>query len=463
MSWPVVAIHAHLLPNGKVMFWDRHDAAGDGDPRLFEPTTNLVTAAPMPGDDHDLFCSGHVLLGDGRLFVAGGHIEDRVGQANASLFDPATGIWTPLPPMNAGRWYPTATLLANGEVFVASGNIDVETGVNTVPQAWNPKTNTWRTLTGAALELPLYPFLFLTSNGRVFTAGPQPNTGYFDPEGLGSFTFVATSNHGFRRYGSAVLYDDDRILITGGTIDPPTASTEVINLRDPVPSWRTVAPMAFARRQLNLTLLPDGTALATGGTSAPGFNNPEGAVREAEVFDPKTETWRTLAAATEARLYHSVALLLPDARVLVAGGGHPNGGGDDPDHFSAEIFSPPYLFQGPRPTLTSAPATVRYGETFFAATPDGAAIDAVTWLRLSSVTHAFDQNQRINRLTFSPAPGGLRITAPSDPRVCPPGDYMLFLLDGGVPSVANIVRIVLPLFADGFEGGTTAAWTLTVP
>jgi hypothetical protein len=221
--------------------------------------------------------------------------------------------------------------------------------------------------------------------------------------------------------------------------------------------------MEYKRRQHNLTLLPDESVLATGGTGAPGFNNSEGSVFPAELWDPASQTWRTLAAGNEARLYHSEAVLLPDARVLVPGGGHPSGGGTDPDHFSAEIYSPPYLFQGPRPTITAAPATVRYGETFAVSTPDGASTAKVTWIRLSSVTHAFNMNQRINRLSFAPVAGGLDVTAPPNPRVCPPGHYLLFLVNGaGVPSVARVVRIVPDLFADGFESGDTSGWSLTV-
>ncbi len=463
-AWPVVSIHAHLLPNGKVLFWDRHDAAGDGDPRYYDPETGIVSLAPLPPGDHDLFCTAHVLLADGRLLATGGHVIDNVGQDLTSILDPVSGLWQAQPVMNAARWYPTAVLLANGDVLVASGRITPQLGVNTLPQVWQHATGTWRSLTGAVQWLPLYPYLFLAPNGRVFTAGPQAETGYFDPAGTGSYTAVDDSAFGFRDYGSAVLYDDGKVMIAGGG-DPPVAAVEVIDLATPRPEWRTTAPMAYRRRQHNLTLLPDGTVLATGGTGAPGFNNSDGAVYPAELWEPASETWQTLAAGHEARLYHSEALLLPDARVLVPGGGHPNGGGDDTDHFTAEIFSPPYLFRGPRPVLSAAPAAVPHGGTFFVQTPDGAAVSAVTLIRLSSVTHALNMNQRINRLAFEVAPGGLSVTAPADPRLCPPGHYLLFLVSSdGVPSLGKIVRIgPTGLFADGFESGGTEEWSLTVP
>src|SRR6185295_19551590 len=138
-------------------------------------------------------------------------------------------------------------------------------------------------------------------------------------------------------------------------------------------------------------------------------------------------------------LYHSTSLLLPDARVLVAGGGHPsdpdNGDGDHP---TAELFSPPYLFQGPRPVILQAPAAVVYGQSFPIQTRDAASVDSVTLVRLGAVTHGFDQNQRFLELSFDPpvARTLLTVHAPAGPNLAPPGDYMLFILRDGVPSVA---------------------------
>lgn len=467
-AWPVVPIHAHLLPDGLVMFWDRHDcgeASCCGHPHFWDAATGEITDAPLPPEAHDIFCSGHVLTADGRLLVTGGHIDENIGQNLTSLFDPASGAWQAQPPMNAGRWYPTATALANGDVLVISGHIGPGFGRNRLPQVWDHADGGWRSLSGAERELPLYPWMFLAPDGRVFCAGPQEETGYVSTEGSGAWTTTGHTGAGFRRYGSAVLYDDGKVMVAGGGESPPTASVEVIDLLAESPAWRASSPMNDARIQLTLTLLPDGTVLATGGTSAPGFNNALGSVLTPELWDPSTEAWTKLAPSSEARLYHSVALLLPDARVLVAGGGHPNGGRGDFHHRSAEVFSPPYLFRGPRPALANAPERVEPGESFFVGTPDAASITRVTWVRLSSVTHAFNQNQRINRLTFKPVDGGLEVTAPANPNLAPPGHYMLFLLDAnGVPSIARILQLAPPdLFHDGFETGNTAAWSLTVP
>ncbi|HWM89687.1 MAG TPA: galactose oxidase-like domain-containing protein [Thermoanaerobaculia bacterium] len=445
IPFEVVAVHAHLLPTGKVLYWDRHDQ-GDGTPRLWDPESGTIMTVSGPGGhEYDIFCSGHSFLKDGKLLVAGGHVVDYAGLATASTYDPFTNTWTRHPDMNAGRWYPTNTTLASGDVLTISGNIDLEEGVNLLPQVFQANTRTWRDLSGAERSLPLYPFMYLAPNGKVFTAGPQPLTSYLDTSGTGAWTDVAPSLYGFRDYGSSVMYGEGKILIAGGSppphVLPPTASAEVIDLGALVPAWTPTGSMAHARRQLNTTLLPDGTVLVTGGTSATGFNNSTGAVLDAELWDPATGAWRTLASMQVPRIYHSVALLLPDGRVLSAGGGHPSDAvNGDPDHPDAEIYSPPYLFQGPRPLITSAPEAVPYGTTFFVGTSDS--IASVTLIRLSSVTHGFNQDQRIVRLSFDEADGGLAVTAPSDPNLCPPGYYMLFLLNGsGVPSVASILRI----------------------
>jgi hypothetical protein len=198
--------------------------------------------------------------------------------------------------------------------------------------------------------------------------------------------------------------------------------------------WRTVAPMAHARRRMNLTLLADGTVLAVGGTNK--SDDVAGAVKPAEIFDPATETWRTVDAMAEPRMYHSTAVLLPDGRILSTGG-EASGA-----RLHAQIYSPPYLFQGPRPEITAAPAAADYGATFTVGTSDPASVTSVALIRPSAVTHAYDMNQRYVPLAFTAGAGGLEVTAPASGGIAPPGDYML-VIEGptGVPSTAQFVRV----------------------
>jgi hypothetical protein len=228
------------------------------------------------------------------------------------------------------------------------------------------------------------------------------------------------------------MYQPGKILFVGGG-DPPTTEALVIDLTTPTPTWRTVAPMATARRQLNATLLPDGRVLVTGGTSGPGFNNTTTPVFTAEIWDPVTEQWSTLASASVARLYHSTAALLPDGTVLSAG---------TDGVTQAEVFSPPYLFKGSRPTISVAPGRLGYGQPFALETADADAVTRLTLLALGSVTHGFSQSQRLLDLSFTHRVGGLDVVAPASGAVAPPGPYLLFALNGnGVPSVGAIVQV----------------------
>jgi hypothetical protein len=429
-TWPSRAVSAHLLPTGKVLFVSYYVESKT--PQIWDPATNEFT--PTPPISYDLFCAGHSFLPDGRLLFTGGHHGDYIGWPYASVYDPFTNTWSPGPDMNAGRWYPTNTTLSNGDILVTTGDIDSQTSVNTLPQIWQSASGTWQNLNTALLALPLYPRMFLAPNGKVFNAGQDRLTRYLDTSGTGSWTTVANTNFkSWRTYGSAVMYDTGKVLIVGGG-GPPTNTAEIIDLNSATPSWKLTGSLSVARRQNNATVLPDGTVLVTGGSSGSGFDDSTLPVLTPEKWDPATGLFTAMALSTVYRGYHSTALLLPDGRVLSAGG---NTGGP-----SAEIYSPPYLFKGPRPTIGSVPATIGYGQTVFLNSPDAANIAQVSFIRLGSVTHSFDMNARFMRLSFIPAANGLNVSTPSGPNIAPPGHYMMFILfANGVPSVGSIVQI----------------------
>lgn len=443
--FPIVAIHASLLPNAKILTWDRDDAF-PASPYLFDPATENIT--PAAGESVDRFCAGHVLLGDGRLLVVGGHDRfDGYGLATATIYDGDADTWTPITaPMSAGRWYPTATTLADGKVLVVSG-LATPSVTNILPQVLDAKLGSWRGLTAANVAQDLYPMMLLAPDGRVFNAGPRPATAMLDAAGNGAWSYLANTVSGaFRDYGSAVLLGSRVLLIGGGA---PVRSTEMLDLAAPTPSWRLAGDLNFPRRQLNATILPDGSVFVSGGTTSGGFNTAAGAVYAGEIFDPISERWRQTAAAQEERIYHTTALLLPDGRVFTAGSGHPSGG--EGDHFNYQIYSPPYLFRGPRPTI-SALSNLSFtpGSKVTIATPDAARVAQVTLLRLGSVTHAFDQNQRFRALSFTQVSGGVKATMPANNREAPPGHYMLFLVDtDGVPSLARIAQFNQPIAVVG--------------
>jgi hypothetical protein len=331
-------------------------------------------------------------------------------------------------------------------VLAMSGTDELQNHV-TIPEVWNGST--WRRLTTASLDVgtPYYPAMFLAPNGKVFLAGFPQTSRYLDVSGTGTWTTVGDRQVADRTMGSAVMYAPGKILYVGGG-DPPTSSAEVIDLNQGSPSWRSVAGMAFARRQLNATILADGKVLVTHGTSGAGFNNVAGAVRAAELWNPTTESWSTMAEESRPRTYHSTALLLPSGRVLVRGSGE--GGGIDlaNSDFTAQLFTPPYLFKADgtlaaRPSISSAPSKISYGGSFSVETPDAGSVVRGTLVRLSSVTHAFNQSQLIYPLTFTATgPTTLTGAGPTGATRAPPGPYMLFLVNqAGVPSTAAMVRV----------------------
>ncbi len=162
-----------------------------------------------------------------------------------------------------------------------------------------------------------------------------------------------------------------------------------------------------------------------------------------ELWDPVAKTWKLGAEQLEGRAYHSTALLIPDGRVVSAGDDYNGPGGADTgwNTDTAEFYSPPYLFKGPRPTITGAPAGVAYNAQFAVDTPD-TDVTKAAMVGLGATTHANDMNQRYVPLALAPRSGGVTLTSPPNDKVAPPGYYMLFLLNAnGVPSIARMVQV----------------------
>lgn len=423
--WPIVAVHAHLTPQGKVMFWPYGD-----DPRMWDPANPPSVTSVLTKVGYNIFCTGHSWTADGRLFVTGGHRRNGFGLPEASIFNPVTNSWTRLPDMNNGRWYPTQVTLSTGEVLTYTGSFNTRYENNTLPQVWTGSA--WRGLTGAQMAHDLYPATLLAPDGRAFMAIPSTATRFLNTAGTGSWSAPINRPGGYRGYGSAVPYEDGKIWVIGGG-DPPLATAETIDLNVPSPAWSTAPSMSIARRQINATIMADGRILVTGGSSAPGFNEATGAVLYGEIWNPASGAWTRTPNYQRYRGYHSTALLLPDGRIASMGGDNePN----------VEIYTPAYL-TGTRPVITSPPpASVSYGASFSVGVDTGSTITNVHLIRIGSVTHATNMDQRILRPAALQSGSTVNITAPADSRRCPPGHYMVFLLNSaGVPALAPIIRI----------------------
>jgi hypothetical protein len=455
VNWPVVGVHVALLPNGKVLSYDSvGDNATETYPvhdhtraTVWDPQTGVQTDVRV-NTGFNIFCSGLAHLLDGSVFMAGGNKNSSLnGIRQTHTFNPVTNTWTRGPDMVYERWYPSVTGLRNGEMLITEGGPDT-------PEV-RMTNGSLRTLSTASLNLPLYPWLDVAPDGRAFYSGPSQTMRKLDTNGTGSWQSFADRDTLDRNYGGHAMYDIGRILVAGGGNSTKDART--IDLNGATPTVSPTAPMAFGRRQHNLTLLADGTALATGGNSSGAslvdLNN---GVYAAELWNPATGQWKTLAAQQVTRQYHSTALLLPDGRVLSAGGGI-CGTCDQVGYLAknAEVFTPPYLYKkdgsgqlAPRPTIAVAgaaagtPATVEYGAPLQIDTPDAARVRKVALVRLGAVTHSVDMDQRYVPLAFTAGTGALTATGPANANVAPPGPYMLFVVDSdGVPAVARMVTV----------------------
>jgi Domain of unknown function (DUF1929)/Bacterial Ig domain len=451
VGWPVVGVHVALLPNGKVLAYDSiGDNATETYPvqdhtraTVWDPATGAQT--PVDVDTgFNIFCSGLAHLVDGRMFFAGGNKDQQLnGIVQTHLFDPVTNLWSLGPNMAAGRWYPTVTPLSNGEMLITSGRVATPE-VRTIAGGL-------RSLSTASVSLPLYPWMDVAPSGRAFYSGPDQTLRALDTTGTGTWQSFGQRDTINRDYGGHALFDIGEMLVAGG--GPSTRDARVIDLNGATPQVSTTAPMAYGRRQHNLTVLADGTVLATGGNSSgAGLVDLNAGVYPAELWNPATGQWRTLAAMQITRQYHSTALLLPDGRVLSSGGGI-CGTCDQVGYLAknAEIFSPPYLFQAdgtlaPRPTIDTAPTSTSYGASLEISTGNPASIRKVALVRLGAVTHSNNMEQRYVPLSFTAGTTSLTASAPANVNVAPPGFYMLFIIDAdGVPSVARMVSLQVNL------------------
>ena len=442
-AWPILPIHVTLMPTGKVLAYGHDSTVNTTLATIWDPASNSFTATSFT--TADLFCSGHGLLPDGRVFIAGGHnMADYHGLTNGTIFNPTTLAWSSTPAMTYGRWYPTVTALPDGRTLVTSGAINCDGCNATVPEIYNSTTNSWTQLTTASLNLPIYPHMFVLPDGRVLNTGSYELPVAAKALNLSTQTWT-TIDPTVLDAGSAVMYVPGKILKTGtsATSDSPyknsAATAYILDMTAGSPAWRTTNSMNLARTYHNMTSLPDGNVLVTGGEGTTNPFDQSTAVYAAEMWSPTTETFTTMASMQIARVYHSTALLLPDGRVLVGGSGEYGTGSTD--QLNAEIYSPPYLFKGARPTVTSAPSTLTYNTQFTVQTPDAANITSVSLIRLGSVTHAFNENQRYIPLTFTLGTGSLNVTSPANANIAPPGYYMLFIVKNtGVPSVGVFVK-----------------------
>lgn len=489
-AWPLIAIHAALLPDGRVLTY--------GTSRDGQQTGRFVYDLWEPGDSlngghltlpnttaTDLFCSAQLVLpGSGELLMTGGDTWNGaattgVGNADATLFRPGSNSLATGPAMNRPRWYATMTTLPDGEIYVQGGR-----GGGDRPEV-RGADGTFRLLPDVDTTRLTwwYPRAWVAPDGRLF--GFADRSMYFvDPSGGGMLSGAGTLPAGPTGQvgvtSSEVMYAPGKILragggsrSSGGRLDGSTGAW-TIDIAGPVPRVAATSPLPAPLQWHTATVTPDGRVVVTGGANK--NNQLVGVSDAAYLWDPATGAW-TKGATTlsgRARLYHSTAILLPDASILVAGGGAPG----PQSNTNAEIYYPPYLFdatgaRAARPEIRQAPRTLRLGESFAMEVGDAAAVRRVTMIKTGAVTHSFNMDQRFLELGFArEGEAALRVTLPASPAAAPPGPYLLFALDErGVPSPGWIATLQVaenpavaadhtPAVGETFDG---AAFTLACP
>ncbi len=444
-TMPTVSVHSMMLETGNTLHFGGWDAPNTPT-YIRDATTGAFTTRIAPGS---IFCSGMVQLPDGRILAVGGHGAATTGDSgivNTTIFDPDTSTWTRVADMHTARWYPSVTPLGDGRYLALSGNSDNPSTWADTPEVYDAETNTWTELNGidtSEIHVEEYPMTFLTPGGKVFAIGPEQDESFL--LGVSPQSWVQTGGASGIVNGSSVMYRPGKVLYTGGAASftgssPAQPDASTIDLTDGAPDWTPVADMRHGRSYHTLTMLADGTVLAVGGATTgarPVFTG----VLPAEIWDPRTGAWTEMAPIATARNYHSTALLRPDGRVLVSGGGHTRSGNED-GQFSSQIFTPPYLLRGTRPTIASAPSTIEHGATITVDTPDAQDIASVHLVSLGANTHQASMGQHFVPLDFTRQAGALTVQAPADAALAPAAPYMLFVVDtDGVPSVAKIVTV----------------------
>jgi hypothetical protein len=455
VPWPVEPIHMALLPDGRVMNFGTATTGQVGASLVYDiwtPSLGTGTDAHMmlPNTTAtNLFCGSQVLIpATGELTIVGGSLVQGqpvhyYGINNVTAFQPSTNTISAAAPMVYARWYPSMVSLPNGKLFVAGGTSSSATGAIATPELFDP-VNGWVALNNATSTPAFatgdnwsYPRIFLEPSGNLIDLAVVGGLFAIDPTGSAPTAPVKSALTQGRGSMPAAMFAPGKILtMRAGN------QVQVVDLTGQSPSVTATANIDQERDWANMTVLADGTVLVNGGSAVP--NQLVGVDNTAEIWNPATGTWTAGASAAIPRLYHSVAMLLPDATVVTGGGGDPG----PVRNLNAEIYYPPYLYgrngvPAFRPKIDSAPSTAQIGGTLDLTVDAVDKITGVTLVRAGAVTHSANLEQRFFSLTF--AQSGQQVTAalPTNQNEMEPGFYMVFVFEKRTPSIARLVQILM--------------------
>ncbi|WP_299435816.1 galactose oxidase-like domain-containing protein, partial [uncultured Maribacter sp.] len=473
ISFGIVPVAVANLPDGKLITWSsqfRNTFIETGDgmtyTEIFDPflgQNGQALGETVTNTNHDMFCPGINNLPDGRILSAGGTSSERT-----SIYNPITGLWSVGQDMNIPRGYQGNTTLSDGSVFTIGGSWSEGDTVNGGKDAelWSPSTG-WVLLPGLKNEIlwnsndllqesrgfyrvDNHVWLWAAPNGKIFHAGPGERMHWIDVSNGGSF--LDAGKRGTDTYsmkGTTVMFDIGKILKVGGSESydsntPAKDNSYVIDINTITPVVTPTAnTLAYSRTMHNSTVLPNGEVFVTGGLDEAIVFSDSGARLTAEIYNPQTNSWRSVSDMAIPRTYHSVAILMTDGRVFVGGGGLCDDTEGCNNHFNAEIYSPPYLFNtngnlAVRPII-SAPDEANYNANI--SVTGSSDVQSFNLIRFSAATHSTNNEQRRIPVTHTGSNGSYSISIPGR-NLLPPGYYMLFGIDSnGVPSIAETVKI----------------------
>jgi cytochrome c peroxidase len=435
---------------------------------VYDPSTGQITA--LNNTAHDMFCAGLAQTGDGRVLASGGGADVRTTSA-IGITQRWPQTWSRLGDMTGRRWYNTSVTLPSGNVLTMWGRSG-----GTLTELFDQTQNIWNPLPGVTIDSlsdpadgvdddhQWFPHMYMMPNGRILMAGPLRTMRWIDFGGLGSWQDIGNrtpDGQRHRKLGASVQFLPGKILFTGGRDDRysprVTNSAVVIDTTSGSVVTTATGPMSYARAFHNLVMLPNGEVMAlTGNTSGTKFSD-NGGVLPAEIWNPSTGLWRTVASMAIPRGYHSVGILLRDGRVLVGGGGLC---ACLADHSDSQIYEPPYLFNSDgtpavRPRIDLVSPDWKPGISIGLKGSDD--ITGFRLIRLQAATHGMNSDQRYVPVTFTKSgPGSYNLATDANPNVLIPGMYWLFALTAsGTPSIGYPVQ----MYTAGTWPGTLAGDT----
>lgn len=459
---PLRAIHSTLLSDGRLLLiaGSGNDGvafeAGTFKASVWSPESGAFRDVPVP---YDMFCVGHVTLPDGKVLVGGGTLAYPTagagpttfkGSTKSYYFDPKDNMFHPVNDMAGGHWYPTLTKLGNGDIWAAGGLDEKAEGTvltemfQTSTMKWLPSGNVPQTWSFWGT----YPHMYVLNDGRMFYSGGHtfgnglPGTGasLYNWETAQIWDVSGLRQKDTRDQAGSVLVgpaQDQKVMIVGGgnteTNVPATNAVDIIDLKQPNPVYVPGPDLPGpGKAYVNVLNLPDRTVLASNGSQHNRSDN----VLTAAVYQPSTNSWLSVAADPVGRNYHSSAILLPDGRVAVLGS-NPL---DNSFEVRISVYSPRYMFNGTRPSITAAPTAAAYGQQISLQTTG--TIRAAQLMSPMSATHQTDSNARLVDLPMTTSGNSVVATIPTNNNLLPPGPYMLTVLDANnLPSIAKWVWI----------------------